>query len=436
MSSDEKSPSSRRTRGYEVAGVIPIDWSKFWEIDRVESDWCIEPILPNGRQAGVFSTTGHGKSLLALDVSAAMACGRSVLGHAPRPPMSIVYFDLEMTSDDVRDRLRDLDYGPNDDLSNLHYYQLPAIPPLDSREGGEALMAIVEQYQPRLVVLDTMAAIVEGEENSADTYRDFFRYSGRPLKAAGVSLLRLDHAGKDPARGQRGSSSKSDELDVVWQLTTTGDQVLLTNKKRRVPYVPDRVALTRQTEPVMSHIINPAGWPSGTREVAQLLDDLGVVINAKAAVAAQALKEAGQGRRRQVVFAAQKLRKERELGRRAFGNETRKQIVVLEPPGAEPTSNPRSPAELNSQVKAMYTVPGTNGNHVDASEVVNGNLVPPRRGEPLPDRPGNHDHTDESDCNCVGCGKTSPHREPTEEPVCDIEDAPQHFPRDTEEATP
>ncbi len=54
----------------------------------------IEPLLPRGRQAGVFSPAGLGKSLVALEVAAAKAKGRSVLGQVPQIPKSVVYLDL------------------------------------------------------------------------------------------------------------------------------------------------------------------------------------------------------------------------------------------------------------------------------------------------------------------------------------------------------
>ena len=155
---------------------------------------------PRGRQAGLFAPAGLGKSLLAVDVSAAKATGRPVLGQPAQAPVSVVYIDMEMTPEDLRERLGDLGYGEDDDFSNLHYYQLTALPPLDTIEGGDALMAIVERYDPEVVVLDTMARVVAGDENSADTFRAFFRCTGCRLKAAGVALLRLDHAGKDPSR--------------------------------------------------------------------------------------------------------------------------------------------------------------------------------------------------------------------------------------------
>jgi hypothetical protein len=217
------------------------------------------------------------------------------------------------------------------------------------------------------VVLDTMTAIVAGEENSADTYRDFHRHTGLPLKSEGVSLLRLDHAGKDVSRGQRGSSSKADELDVVWQLTTTGNQVVLLNKKRREPYVPDRVTLVRESSPTMRHVLATTSWPAGAIEAAELLDEFEVPLDATAAAATRVLSDANQGRRKSVVLAALKLRRER-----------------------------------------LYSVPGTERNHVLPSEDVSGNRVPPLRGEPVPDSLDVARHVDDAFCTCMACGEPSP----------------------------
>ena len=184
--------------------------------------------------------------------------------------------------EDLRERLGDLGYGEGDDLSNLHYYQLTALPPLDTVDGGDALMAIVERHHSELVVLDTIARVVMGDENSADTFRDFFRCSGCRLKAAGVALLRLDHAGKDPSRGQRGSSSKDDDLDVVWRLSTVEDRIVLNRGKNRLSYVPPEVSLIRETDPVLRHVLAPAGVPAGTAEVIARLDELDVALDATA----------------------------------------------------------------------------------------------------------------------------------------------------------
>ena len=155
-----------------------------------------------------------------------------------------------------------------------------------------------------------MARAVSGGENDADTYRNFYRHTGRHLKAAGVSLLRLDHQGKDIALGQRGSSAKDDDLDVVFRLTQLDLKTFKLNRTRtRVPWVPAEITLLRIEEPVLRHIVCEDAVPAGTHDAVIALDELEVPLDATAAVALATLRRAGQGTRKTVVLAALKERR-------------------------------------------------------------------------------------------------------------------------------
>ncbi|MGA8724824.1 MAG: AAA family ATPase [Acidimicrobiales bacterium] len=290
--------------------IAPIDWTDFWATDASVEDWLLEPVVAVGRQTAVYSTAKTGKSLLALDIAAAAAMGRSVLGYPPKAPIDVIYVDLEMTQADLRERLTDLGYGPDDDLGRLHYFQLPPLPPLDADLGGKVLSAVAEARGAALVVIDTMARAVAGEENSADTYRGFYRHTGRHLKAAGIALLRLDHAGKDGALGQRGSSAKVDDVDIVFRLVQVDPRMLkLTRTHSRVPWVPLEVTIVREEEPRLRHRQAEDAVPAHTHEAVLALDELDVPLDATATTALAVLREAGRGQRKAVVLAALKARR-------------------------------------------------------------------------------------------------------------------------------
>jgi hypothetical protein len=158
----------------------------------------------------------------------------------------VIYIDQEMTLDDLEERADDLGYDTDiDDLSNLHYYQLQSFAPFDTREGSEQLLALREKHQAGLVIIDTTARVVEGSENDADTYLNLYRETLQHLKAAGVTVLRLDHAGKEATKGQRGSSAKNDDVDVVWRLEVDKHGVTLTAERQRIPWVPQKVEMKR-----------------------------------------------------------------------------------------------------------------------------------------------------------------------------------------------
>jgi hypothetical protein len=130
-----------------------------------------------------------------------------------------------------------------------------------------------------------MARIVAGEENDADTYRAFYRHTGLALKARGVGLLRLDHAGKNTEQGQRGSSAKGDDVDVVWQLRATDNGLEFIRKAARMSWVPERIILHRYEEPTLHHTVAKGDWPAGTAALAELLDTLGIPLDASRSTA-------------------------------------------------------------------------------------------------------------------------------------------------------
>jgi len=165
-----------------------------------------------------------------------------------------------------------------------------------------------------VVVVDTIGRAICGEENSADTFRNFYTYTGIRLKRRGATWVRLDHAGKDADRGQRGSSGKGDDVDVIWHLKQTENGVTLQRYRARMSWVPERVTLKLNESPLSYVPLSFGDWPSGTGEVANILDRLEVPLNAKRRQAAEALRSIGEGRRHDLVTAALRFRLERERG--------------------------------------------------------------------------------------------------------------------------
>ena len=182
----------------------------------------------------------------------------------------MLYVDHENGEFDIIERLRDMGYTPGD-LSNLRYLSFPSMPPARRAGRRRRLVAVAEHHDAALVVIDTVARVVAGEENSADTYRALYRHSLAPLKGAGRAVARLDHRGHGAKTGARGSSAKADDVDAVWTLDTQkgaeDDQtfVNLGLERQRGNAHPDRLLLLRQYDPHLRHIIRPKSLPDAER---------------------------------------------------------------------------------------------------------------------------------------------------------------------------
>jgi RecA-family ATPase len=95
-----------------------VDWHELWMRETV-NQWLVPGMVAKYRAHVLYSDAGVGKSLLALDISAALASGKSCLGHSPIEPIKVVYLDHENDDElDVKPRLMSMGYAP-EDLSNL-----------------------------------------------------------------------------------------------------------------------------------------------------------------------------------------------------------------------------------------------------------------------------------------------------------------------------
>lgn len=230
-----------------------LDWESLWA-DETEEEWLVEPLLARRRLVAIYSQPKVGKSLLMLEMAAALASGRGVLGNAPTTPVRTLYVDFENDPrGDVRTRLENMGYAPGD-LANLCYLSFPTIAKLDTALGADQLMAALDEYACEAVVVDTVSRAVAGDENENDTWLNFYKHTGLRLKQTGRALIRLDHAGKDETKGQRGGSAKSGDVDAVWRMSKSGEELFtLTCEAQRFPFNDREVVLQRQDDPVLHH---------------------------------------------------------------------------------------------------------------------------------------------------------------------------------------
>ena len=312
---DPEPPPEVGDDGANPLGPYLIDWHEFWDAELDEQEWLLEPLFALRRSHALYAGAKTGKSYLVLAACAALATGRPFLLKPASEPMSVLYVDMEMTLEDLRDRLAEFGYGPDDDLSNLHYALLPSLPPLDTEAGGQALLAAALAVGAKFVIIDTTSRVIQGDENDADTMRAFYRHTGLLLKQHGIGWKRLDHSGKDTSKGQRGTSAKNDDVDVVIRLerTETGQRITATHRRMSwFPEVTDIVVAEVDGTMTFAMPVSAvgAGWPAGTKEIADRLNELGLPVDVSARKASDALRASGKGHGYKKVQAAVKYRRQ------------------------------------------------------------------------------------------------------------------------------
>jgi hypothetical protein len=270
-----------------------IVWKDLLTADFGALDWLQGGLMVKGQLVAMVGAGKAGKSLLCQEWAARMVAGQPFLGGGARDPLRVLYLDRENSHGDLQERF--LAIGADMDAldERLIYESFPEdIPPLDTRAGGAVLAAMVEDAQADVVFIDTISRFVEGKENDADTWTAAYRNSLVPLKSRGVSVIRLDHFGKDTARGARGNSAKTQDVDHVWELSAVGDNLLrLLRTHTRTGHGEDSIAIQRLGEKVGADPKAPwapgktrherAGSPvSGQmRDLIRRLDEAGVPKN-------------------------------------------------------------------------------------------------------------------------------------------------------------
>lgn len=254
----------------DIAGKYkPVEWRSAFREQPEEIEWLKEDFLEAGTLSSLFSKPGIGKSLIALEVAVEVVRA----GH------TVMYIDDENRVSDTVDRLKAYNCSP-DELDKLIMYSFAGLPALDTDDGGMHLDALAEECKPKLVIMDTVSRMVSGEENAANTFLQLYRCSLVPLKARGITILRLDHSGKDDSKGMRGSSAKESDVDFVWRLGRTGEHMFsLECQKSRNGHVAfgQMINLERRYEP-LHHVWDvqidiPLDQFSG---IIKVMDELGV----------------------------------------------------------------------------------------------------------------------------------------------------------------
>lgn len=277
-----------------------IDWAEFWSEEVEERDWLVEGFLQRGQHGVVYSTPGLGKSLLTLELAALLSMGETTLGRSKIDPINVLYIDQENSKRDVQDRFGQWGFTEATDLSRLKYSLLGDWPPLNTKEGGDALAKYVAQNEIELVCIDTTSRVVEGDVFHPNTITDLWQHTQMRLKRAGVSVVRIDHAGKNADKGQIGSIMKSADQDMVWRLDRGGpDSVFIECEKDRshVVGLGTKTLLRRSSDP-LRHVVQDATQDAfdlidEENRVIDALDALGVSQTAGRDTCIKALRDAG-----------------------------------------------------------------------------------------------------------------------------------------------
>ena len=189
-------------------------------------DWIKRPIVPAGARVAIFGEPGSGKSLFCLQ----LAYEAAQLGER------VLYLDYENPLVAISQRVAEMEMGQEvyEDPGTLWIEYSADFRGLDTPEGGQDLLRVLDVQGFTLVIFDSWSSAVSGGENDNDTYRAMDEHTLDQLSAQQITTVLIDHvsvkaSGKGAKTG-RGASRKLDQVDVAWRFKPTGKLDVITEE--------------------------------------------------------------------------------------------------------------------------------------------------------------------------------------------------------------
>jgi hypothetical protein len=197
--------------------------------------WLVNNLICRGDIHLEMGEPGIGKSWLTMDMCLAVAQGRPWLGHEVMEAGRVLYVDEENPPDLIFNRLNRLGMTP-EDAKNIRYLNNQGIL-LD--KDPDALVDEALEFQPHLIVLDSLTRFHAGDEDKAGSMATLYNTALKPLaRETDAAVMLLHHAGKTEAnssyRRSRGSGEIIANADAGFDVRQAGiNQLTIAQFKSR-----------------------------------------------------------------------------------------------------------------------------------------------------------------------------------------------------------
>ena len=215
-------PSDHTPLNSESDDPLPvIRASEFANLEVPPRDWLVPELLPHRSVTMLSGDGGVGKSLLALQLAVAVAAGKDWIGTIPeRGP--VVYVSAEDEREEIHRRLAAITEGLEVPFSALDDLRIVPLAGRDAVMGTpnptngitgttlwKSLVAEVDQILPRLLILDNLADVFAGNENSRPGARQFIGLLRRLAIKTELAVLLLAHPSLTGINSGSGSSGST-----------------------------------------------------------------------------------------------------------------------------------------------------------------------------------------------------------------------------------
>lgn len=239
----QKFIDTARAKGFDQSNNAPeqsIRRSKFFRASALdglevpERPWLVDSLVPKKTVTSLAGDGGVGKSLLALQLAASVASGKSWLNN-PVQCGAVLFLSAEDDQDELHRRTSDVARGMSlslADLNDLHIRSLAGEDAVLAAAAANSQMQAtplfkevwnyVEEIKPELVILDTLADLFAGNENDRGQARQFIGFLRGLAIRQNCAVVLLAHpslSGLNSGSGTGGSTAWNNSVRSRLYLT-------------------------------------------------------------------------------------------------------------------------------------------------------------------------------------------------------------------------
>lgn len=234
-----------------VKDKMAFEFSRVDSLELTEIQWIVDDYIESDSLAQVFGDPGGGKSFVAIDIACCIATGTKWHGHEVK--QGAVFYIAGEGHNGLARRFRGWTLGNNITLDGAPLYKSHRAAQLyDATEAAivaESIkqLAIEAGVNPSMVIIDTLARNMGGDENSTEDMNAFIQhldlYLRQPYKCC---VLVVHHSGAMDKDRSRGSTALRGALDAEYkcQLDQGSKTITFEAKKMKDAEMPESKAFS------------------------------------------------------------------------------------------------------------------------------------------------------------------------------------------------
>lgn len=206
-----------------VREKLAFQFTRVGDLELKEIEWVVDDYIESDSLAQVFGDPGGGKSFVAIDIACSIATGTPWHGHQVK--QGAVFYIAGEGHNGLARRFKAWELGNGISLNDAPIFKSHRAAQLydttDAAMVAQSIKSLVESsgLSPSMIVIDTLARNMGGDENSTQDMNDFIQNLDTYLRQSyKCCVMVVHHSGAMDKDRSRGSTALRGALDAEYKV--------------------------------------------------------------------------------------------------------------------------------------------------------------------------------------------------------------------------